>query len=198
MGRSKSTKVFWECGGKWGGGDWISKVLLNKQFIVIFRWKGNIMRTSLFLITSFLLLLGCSSEPVFPIEPHLEFIEISPLTVTEFQDSIFVTMSFTDGDGDLGDEVGSEVQSIKVRDLRILPDGTMLPDDVGTFRYSLPDLRTNARNPSIQGKIYLSLLPTVIFPRSEQTQTTKFSITITDQAGHESNEIVTDEILIVR
>ena len=95
------------------------------------------MRKAIFLIIGIGgLLISCSREPVFPLEPHLEYVDIQPRTVTELVDSIFVTLRFTDGDGDLGDEVGTEMQSIRVRDMRILPDSTMLPDDLAAGTYS--------------------------------------------------------------
>lgn len=139
---------------------------------------------------------SCSIEPVFSIVPEVEFIDIQPRTAVENRDSILITINFTDGDGDLGDLPSSGTQSIIVRDMRVLPDGSLLPDSLAISRFSIPDLSSNARNPSIQGRIFITLSPTLVFPRNLDEQRIPFSISIQDRAEHISNVVLTDEILL--
>lgn len=139
---------------------------------------------------------SCSTDPVFSIVPEIEFVDIQPREAVENVDSILITISFTDGDGDLGDLPGSGTQSIIIRDNRVLPDGSMLPDSLAISRFSIPDLSSNARNPSIQGKIFITLSPTLVFPRNLTEQRIPFSVSIQDRSEHVSNVIQTDEILL--
>lgn len=46
-------------------------------------------------------LAACVSEPDFPVEPVIEYVSISK-TIVNQADTVKLTFSFTDGDGDLG------------------------------------------------------------------------------------------------
>lgn len=134
---------------------------------------------------------ACSNEPVFPVEPEIEFVSISPDTVRENRDEIIVKFSFRDGDGDLGDLDNEPAQRLRVRDNR------PIPDSLATIFFRIPNLNSEARNPSIQGVFTVIIPPTVVRPGLREEETS-FSITITDRAGHTSNEIRTGNILIVK
>lgn len=140
--------------------------------------------------------VACNTEPVFPITPEIEFVDIQPREAIENVDSIVITINFKDGDGDLGDLEGSGTQSITIRDNRILPDGSLLPDSLAISKFSIPDLNANARKPSIQGTIFITLSPTLVFPRNLDEQQIPFSVTIKDRAEHNSNTIMTDPITL--
>ena len=48
---------------------------------------------------------SCQSDDmnfVYPIEPEILSVEVSPVQVQEFSDSILFTISYRDGDGDIG------------------------------------------------------------------------------------------------
>jgi hypothetical protein len=142
------------------------------------------------------LAVSCSTDPVFSIVPEIEYVDIQPREAIENVDSILITISFTDGDGDLGDLPNSGTQSITIRDNRVLPDGSLLPDSLAISRFSIPDLSSNARNPSIQGKIFITLSPTLVFPRNLSEQQVPFSVFIQDRSEHQSNVIQTEPILL--
>lgn len=148
--------------------------------------------------TILLVATGCSTEPVFSIIPEIEYVDIQPREAVENLDSILITINFTDGDGDLGDLANSGTQSIMVRDMRVLPDGSLLPDSLAISRFSIPDLSSNARNPSIQGKIFITLSPTLVFPRNLSEQRIPFSVSITDRSEHTSNTIITEEVVLTK
>jgi hypothetical protein len=165
--------------------------------MINFREKGMAMKKMILWVgAAAMLLMACNQEPVFSIVPEIEYIDIQPREVTETVDSIFLTIGFTDGDGDLGDLENTNNQSITVRDLRVLPDGSMLVDSLAISRFRIPDLSSNARNPSIQGRIFITLSPTLVFPRNLDEQRVAYSIIIQDRAGNESNVVTTDEILL--
>ncbi|MBX7242279.1 MAG: hypothetical protein K1X92_11070 [Bacteroidia bacterium] len=135
---------------------------------------------------------GCQNKPLFPVEPEIGFLDIQPKTVREYQDSISIRFSFRDGDGDLGDIQGGDRFSLIVKDNR-----TQFPDSVRTLQFQIPVLNTNTKNPSILGEIILAYPPTIVTP-GMSSDSTSYTIFIYDQAGHKSNEIITDKVNIVR
>ena len=137
-------------------------------------------------------IFACNNKPIFPIEPHIEYIDMLPLEVSETSadNKITIQFSFTDGDGDLGDEVGGDKTSLIVIDNR-----TQFPDSLRTFRFQVPDLRPNTKKPSIMGKMSVEVLQTPLTPGTLK-DSTSFTVYILDQAGHKSNEIVTDKVYI--
>lgn len=147
-------------------------------------------RNFLLIIFAFLT-VGCSNKPLFSTIPEIQFIDIQPQTIQEYQDSIAIRFSFKDGDGDLGDTPGSDRFSLIVIDNR-----THFPDSVRTLKFQIPPLNTNTKNPSILGEIILAYPPTVMTPGSASDSTT-YTLFIYDNVGNKSNEIVTDKIKII-
>lgn len=137
-------------------------------------------------------LSACNNDPVFSVIPEIEFVDIQPREVQQFTDSMIVTIRFTDGDGDLGDQ-GVEKNMI------IVDQRATLTPEQATLEYTVPNLTPDARNPSIQGLIYIEVAPTAITPGSGvPSEKTQFSIRLFDRAGHASNVVTTDEITILR
>src|SRR4051794_17178036 len=67
--------------------------------------------------------------------PEITFVSISPASVTEFEDSITIVISYVDGDGDLG-ENNASVNNLFVTDTRInitypFRIQQLAPDDAG-------------------------------------------------------------------
>ena len=110
-------------------------------------------------------LAACDRSPVFPIQPQIEFLSISPDSVRHIQDSIVVRFYFQDGDGDLGAlEVGGI--NLKLIDSR-LEDG-LLTEAQATNTFSIMNLTPDTRKPSIQGEI------SVVIPLTANTQGADF------------------------
>lgn len=153
------------------------------------------MYKRLFIIFPALLLItlsSCNNDPVFSVVPQIEFVDIQPREVQQFVDSMIITLRFTDGDGDLGDQ-GVEKNMI------VIDQRTTLTPQQATIEYTVPNLTPEARNPSIQGLIYIQVAPTAITPGLNiDSEKTHFSIRLSDRAGHTSNEIITDEINIIK
>ena len=150
------------------------------------------MKQTLCCVAVLLFFWGCKNAPLFPIEPEIVFTDIQPKTIKEYQDSISIRFSFKDGDGDLGDVQGGDRFSLIVKDNR-----TQFPDSVRTLKFQIPVLNSNTKNPSILGQITLAYPPTIVTPGYVKDSTT-YTIFIYDQAGHKSNEIITDKVYIVR
>lgn len=171
-----------------------------------------------------LALSGCKDdELLFPVEPQLEFISVEPTVVREaqsFEDSIplVIKVRYTDGDGDLGTEdpqpnqfnfvmedqrEGLPLTDVVIRndtldngDIVQVADTVVLYD--GKLQYVLPDLTPDARKPSIQGEIRLTINAGLrrLDPTASE-DSVRFKIYVFDRAGNKSNEILTDYIRIL-
>ncbi len=152
---------------------------------------------------SALFVWACASPPDYPIEPVIEYIGMTKNVMKRGlgpEDTTFVTIAFTDGDGDLGDEE-SDSLNLFVTDLRtgILENQYRIP--------FLPDL--GSAN-GIRGEITFRLFTTCcIFPPElgldpcfdtspeYPMDTVRYSIYIVDRAGHKSNVVETEPIFIL-
>lgn len=150
------------------------------------------------LVTFMTSLISCVTRPDFPIEPVIEFIsmEDNQMVQNSFNtDSIRVTFSFTDGDGDLGDQ---DSLNIFIRDNR---------DQFIASKYRLPEFPPEGAQRGVRGEITLTIYTTCcIFPDGTPpcepslqypTDTLRYDIYIRDRAGHVSNTIQTAPIIIL-
>lgn len=151
------------------------------------------MRNSIFpLIVLFLLAAtSCSMDPPYALEPEITSLDIQPKVVREFQDTILISVGFTDGDGNLGNDGNSQF-NLFVKDNR--PD---IDPGLSTISYILPNLTPDAKNPAITGIITIQYPPTAIL-NGQDSEETSFEVRIVDRAGNESNPETTDTITIVR
>ena len=165
------------------------------------------MRNLLLLPASLLALLvlsllgSCTSEPVFPVEPRIAFVDIQPREVREYQDSILITFRFQDGDGNLGALEQGEI-NLHLIDSRI---NSGLTEAQATNVFSVPNLTPQTRNPSIQGEVTIKLDFTVLIPgRSEEE--IRYQIKFWDRSGNlatpiedgTESAVYTDFIKIIR
>lgn len=118
--------------------------------------------------------------------PIIEYVDIQPRTVKEFQDSILITFKYSDPDGDLGDE-NPDVRSLSIHDLR-------LQDADGQHVGLLAPIGANI---DISGELTIKLKNTFLLGTSDQEVTT-YELVLTDRAGNASNPITTDQISITR
>lgn len=141
-----------------------------------------------FLVTGALLLLvSCQPESgVLGPVPAIELVEVNPLTVVERQDPITFTLSYEDGDGDLG-ENDDAVRNVFVTDNRI---GTI-------HEFRLQELAPAGSEIAISGTFTIEL-PQTIMTTNESSETVTFTLSVQDRAGNESNEVTTPEITVTR
>lgn len=140
--------------------------------------------------------IQCNSRQVFPPEPIIEFVFLEPSEIKALSGSFDIEIKYQDGDGDLGSDRADD------KNFFIIDNRTNLPDSVRMFSYSLPNLSSNARNPSIQGTIKVkvplalssSFFPPYPLPTKEETD---FSLYIVDRAGNKSNVLITSKVAII-
>jgi len=116
----------------------------------------------------------------------LDYVDIQPRVVTEFEDSILITIRYSDPDGDLGYE-NPDVRSLSIHDLRLeKPDSQHVS--------LLAPIESHI---DIEGELVVKLKNTFLLGSSEK-EITSYELILTDRAGNQSNPITTDEISIER
>lgn len=137
----------------------------------------------------FLVMASCEKEAAelpFDIIPQIGLLEVNTLEVVEFQDTLQISISYQDGDGDLGNP-DPDIHSLIVKDARLAK-----PDS-----FHLQPLAPVGSNVSIQGELLVQL-PVLFILGNGSTETTNFKIKLVDRMGHESNEVQTPNIKILR
>jgi hypothetical protein len=118
--------------------------------------------------------------------PSITFEGISPGTVHQFKDSVLITIGYTDGDGDLG-ENNSTVQNAFVTDSR----------NNLTYSFRIRQLAPDQANIIIRGKLDI-IVPAVALQNSAlASESVSFSVKIKDRAGNMSNSVSTTSIEVV-
>ena len=127
-----------------------------------------------------------SDDPVFDVVPRIRLMDISKDTIIQFKDSVSLTLSYEDGDGDLGNP-DSDVNALFVKDKRLEePDA-----------YYLAPLAPIGSSVSIRGTLELHLSNMFLLGNGSQ-ETTELSIYLLDRAGNQSNTVQTGPLLIVK
>lgn len=132
------------------------------------------------------MLSGCGKEAE-PISdtPSIEFISITPNPAIKYQDEIEVTIQYTDGDGDLG-ENKPDVKNAFITDSR---------NNV-TYQFRIPQQAPDDAKITIKSQLTFRLAPQGFIDDNNTSETTKYSIHIVDRAGNESNTIETTTLTI--
>ena len=144
-------------------------------------------------------LTGCLQPPDYPIEPVIAFERLSKDVLIQDQlntDSLLITISFTDGDGDIGLEDGGF--DLFITDTR---DNFMPP------AYRLPKVPEQGIGNGVSGDISFVVYTTCcFFPNGQDpctpsttypVDTLTYLIFMKDRAGHESNTIETPPIQVL-
>lgn len=141
---------------------------------------------SIGLISILVAFTSCTKNGVDEISfiPRIELLSISSNTIKEFEETLVITISYEDGDGDLGFEE-TDQYALFVRDIRLEEfDGFYLgpiaPPDV-----SIP----------IKGEFNIEF-PSVFIFGNEEMETTQFEIKMVDRSMNESNLLITEDIII--
>lgn len=132
---------------------------------------------------------ACNDDPVFPIEPEISFLSITPSVATQFTaDQIVLKFHYQDGDGDLGYE-GDPVNNLFLVDTR----AAFASNPARITAFSFESLTPETRKPSIQGEISVTLTTPPWEPTEEPLI---YDVYIVDRAGHLSNTIQTTPIQV--
>jgi len=147
--------------------------------------------------------IACTQPPDYPDEPIISFKSMSKNTMRQGSligpgaDSLLMTISFTDGDGDLGDEGNlNPVSNIYLIDERI--NDTLLPQ-------TIPFIPIQGAGNGISGDMSFVVFPSCCIHLGQACEvfedhpvdTVLYSIVIQDRAGNFSNRVQANPILLL-
>ena len=140
------------------------------------------------LISLVVMASSCTKEGIETLSdvPKIELISVSSDTIKEFEETLLINIQYEDGDGDLGFEE-TDVYALYVRDIRLeefdgFYVGPIAPPDV-----EVP----------IRGELNIEFPSLFVFGNNE-TETTHFEIKMVDRKYHESNLLITQDIVITK
>ena len=150
-------------------------------------WKISSFHYFMFPILFAVLLFSCKKDnPAISEVPEIEFVSVSPATVTEYQDQLTITISYTDGDGNLG-ENNPDVTNLFLTDMR---NGV-------TYEYRVKQLAPHDATISIKGQLEVVLNSVAILSSSNQ-ESVNYSIYVKDRAGNTSNTVTTSTVTVMK
>lgn len=146
----------------------------------------RIFRSTLLIPSVILFMMsGCKKEEPISDVPSITFVSISPNPAVRYQDEVVITIEYTDGNGDLGENT-PDVKNLFVTDNR---------NNV-TSEFRISQLAPDNANIIIQGKLNINLLPQGFVDDNNSSETAVYSIYLTDRAGNQSNIIQTTALVI--
>lgn len=143
-------------------------------------------RVTLCLLPILTLLVGCAKdEPISPV-PVISFVSATPQTVTAFEDPLTITISYRDGDGDLG-ENDTDANNLFMEDSR---NGVV-------YGFRIRQLAPDDADIAIEGNLNVAV-PNVPIIGSGDSETFTYTIHVVDRAGNESNRVTSSVITVNR
>ena len=147
---------------------------------------------------------SCTKHEVYPIEPHIEyhsFIKID--NGTGLDDKGFLTIDFTDGDGDIGWETddtlppynadGDYYYNFFIQYFELQNDSFVEVDLPFTFNARIPKVDETLAERGIKGEITIEVYFNNVASTSDSI---RFEASIVDRALHISNTITTPSIFV--
>lgn len=143
------------------------------------------------------LIMGCTKPPEYPDEPVIEFKSFTENILNQSSgndETTFMTISFTDGDGDIGADTTLNFHIVDTR------DGFAPP------AYIIPSIPEQGTGNGISGEITVRLFSTCCIPPDVNPcqpsvempmDTVIYEIYIEDRSGKRSNTILTDPLYLL-
>ena len=142
---------------------------------------------------------ACLKTDEFPVEPNITF-----KSLEVFGDSASLTVSFTDGDGDIGLAPGDTFPPYDTLpySFNLFVEYEELQNGVWTqvdlllpLYYRIPVITPTGQNKTLEGDLSVALkpFPTVI---GGAYDTVRYSVKLVDRALHESNVVWSDALVL--
>lgn len=145
------------------------------------------MKKIIILSLCILFFVSCKKdEERYSTTPEIEFVSLTPSSTGEFSQNIRLTITYKDGDGDIGNSDPDEY-SISIWDKR-LPQ----PDE-----YHIQPLTPPESSIQIEGSLKVNLAGIFVLGNGN-SETTTFRVKLKDRAGNWSNEITTSSITVTK
>jgi hypothetical protein len=142
-------------------------------------------RSNLMIGLTLFALFSCKKETTST-APSIEFVSITPSTVKVGQETVNITISYKDADGDLG-ENNSDVKNMFVTDTR---NGVV-------YEFRVQQLAPSGSAISIQGNLSIAM-PNTGISDGVSSESAIFSVYVKDRAGNESNSVSTSAITVLK
>ncbi len=151
-----------------------------------FRMTKSLVRFLLFTgIVVTLLFTGCKKEEPVSDVPSIEFVSVTPNPAVKYQDEIRITITATDGNGDLGENT-PDVKNLFVTDSR---------NNV-TYEFRINQLAPDNSDIIIRTNIPVILPPQGFIDDNNNSETVTYSVYVKDRAGNQSNTVQTSVLTI--
>jgi len=129
---------------------------------------------------------GCQPEVDISPVPEITFVSATPQTLTAYQDSLTITISYRDGDGDLG-ENNTDINNLFMTDSR---NGV-------EYGFRIQQLAPDNTTITISGNLNV-VVPIVPIIGTGESETLHYTIQVVDRAGNTSNTATTTAITVNR
>lgn len=116
--------------------------------------------------------------------PEIEFVSITPSSITEFQEEVALVIKYKDGDGDLG-ENDPDVKNLYITDQR----------NAVVYSFRIPQLAPTGSSITIEGNLEIDMNSLSVVG-TDSSETAVFSIYAIDRAGNQSNTITSNAITV--
>lgn len=156
--------------------------ILHQNCMILQTLKHSKSLTLIIMLS--VVLVGCKKKDEKPEPPTITFKSISHDNVEQFNNTVSITFSYEDYQGDLG-ETDPDAYSVRVKDDRLADYDW----------YHVPPMTPELKELHIKGDYALELSPLFILGNGSEEQT-HFSIQIKDRAGNWSNTITTPVVII--
>jgi len=172
------------------------------------------MSTSkILIISACFALLSCEAKQNYPDKPKIEYKDHEVIKNVQGRDSVInLTISYIDGDGDLGlkesqtdppfdtgryaNNLFMEYQERIDGEFQQVRRDKWNPEDTIGFEYRFPYVTPDGKNKSIKGDLSVKISPRPYFyyPQENYEGFVKFKVSIVDRKLHQSNTITTPAI----
>lgn len=129
-------------------------------------------------------LASCNQTAEISEVPEISFVSVVPNVVTEYQDSLVFTISYLDGDGDLGQN-NTDNDNLYIQDSR----------NQVAYGFRIQQLAPDNANISIQGNLNVTLPNTAII-NGGASESVTYTIWVVDRAGNESNRVSSSTVTV--
>ena len=181
----------------------------------------NFAKIMIFIVFLGLLVTACFRPPTYPDTPSIGFASIRNVPISNGNDSIYITITYQDGNGDIGLEQNENTPPYQVTNSDGSPNQFFYNYFINAYKkvngrfvrvtFNTPEFTLNSRipplNPSrksaIEGTLTYGLQFLYVFgeaytPRISRNDTVRFDVQIADRALNKSNIIETQEIIVGR
>ena len=155
--------------------------------------RKSIIAFIIFPFLALLLVFGCTKEETYPVTPEITFKSLEIFQSVSQNDSVVLTFSFTDGDGDIGTPKEDTINTDVFVSMYELKEGVFVKydDPFGALNYRVPFLEPRGNNKSLKGDIRINIDYNIF----EINDTIRYELFMKDRAGHVSNVIGTSTII---